>query len=242
MAVCRANAQPAAWLAKSSPAKTLVTACSRLRVTSRLNVTPTCAAMARTASWIGLPSTTPQVARRIADARGGVQVEDGLDRGQARRDHLRTAREAGEEVRLDEARGDAHVAGRGRRIRRARAWRVLEHGADLAVAVGVEGVVLDDAAQLADVGAEHLRRARRSVHARWVPVAMKMRDLAGAPLCSSSTSTGRTRRPGNGRVTSHTEMPTDAPRGITVAQWRAGERLFAARRAIAAASSVRPAR
>ena len=47
------------WTAKISPAATAVIRRSRLIATSTLNCTPTCAAMRRMASWIGLPSVTP---------------------------------------------------------------------------------------------------------------------------------------------------------------------------------------
>ena len=68
-----------------------------------------CRAISRTSSWIGLPSVMPQVALRMADARGVVQGHHRLEAGQPRRHHLRPAAEAGKEVRLDEAGGDADV-------------------------------------------------------------------------------------------------------------------------------------
>ena len=47
--------------------------------------------------------------RRVRDARGVVEREDGLEARQSGRDHLRAAREAREEVRFDESRRDADV-------------------------------------------------------------------------------------------------------------------------------------
>ena len=50
-------------IGSSAPAKARVMACSSLSNTSTAKSTPVAAAIARTASWTGLPSTTPQVAR-----------------------------------------------------------------------------------------------------------------------------------------------------------------------------------
>ncbi len=67
IAVCLANAQPAACAASRSPAKTPVIALSRLSVTLTRNVppapgTPQACATSITSSQIGLPFVTPQVA------------------------------------------------------------------------------------------------------------------------------------------------------------------------------------
>ena len=83
--------------------------CSPSRITSSAKSTPVAAAIARTSSCTGLPSSTPQVARGCADPRRVVQRQHRLEPGQARRDQLRAAAEAGEEVRLDEAGRDPDV-------------------------------------------------------------------------------------------------------------------------------------
>ena len=60
MALCFTRAAIDRWTAKISPAATAVICRSRLIATSTLKWTPTCVAMRRIASWIGLPSVTPQ--------------------------------------------------------------------------------------------------------------------------------------------------------------------------------------
>ena len=116
---------------------------------------------------------TPHVARgspmRAAECRSSTVSM----RGQARRDHLGSAREAGEEVRLDEARRDAHVlVEEGRLDQRRR--RGAEHRADLRDG----GRRRRRRAGRLGTRAACRRRAsapaRRACTARCVPVAMKM--------------------------------------------------------------------
>ena len=61
MAVCLAKAHPAAWAAMTSPQKNRVICRLRLSVTFTRKSTGRRAPFHRICSWVGLPSSTPQV-------------------------------------------------------------------------------------------------------------------------------------------------------------------------------------
>ena len=90
----------------------------------------------------GCPTVTPQVASGSPMRRGVVQCQHRLQAGEAGRDQLRAAAEAGEEVRLDEAGGDAHVGVDPLPVQPDRARR-RPSLPDPAQAVLVAGVVVD---------------------------------------------------------------------------------------------------
>ncbi len=111
-------------------------------------------AIARIGSWTGFPSRIPHVARGSAIRARRVQLPDRREVGQAGRDHLGSAGEAGEEVRLDEPEGDPRVG-----VEEAPVDPRLDlrarHRPDGGVRVLVVRVVLDDLARGEDVLPEH---------------------------------------------------------------------------------------
>ena len=91
----------------------------------------------------------------VADARGVVQRQRRLEAREARGDELRTAGEAGEEVRLDEAGGDADIGGDPLAVEPHRhVGAVAAHPGQRAL---VAGIVVDDAH-----GGEHLVAEHRA--------------------------------------------------------------------------------
>jgi hypothetical protein len=104
----------------------------------------------------------------VADTRRRMQLEHGLQRCQARRNHLRSTREPGEEMRLDEPRGDAHGVVQERGLDQRRDDRARD-GSEVTVARPVEGVMLDDLAAPEHLRTQHplqLRRGALPVGAR----------------------------------------------------------------------------
>ena len=112
------------------------------------------AAIARMSSQMGLPLMTPQVALGssiVAAARccsSSVVVEP----GEPRHDAFRAAAEAGEEVRLDEARDDTHV---GLDPSTVQVDRHVPDHAHVDEVRPVARVVIDDVPQAEDLVAEH---------------------------------------------------------------------------------------
>ena len=110
--------------------------------------------MARTAVVDRVALDDSPAGLRAPDHLRVVQPHDRPEAGQPRRDHLRAAAEAGEEVRLDEPRGDADVRLRPGPVQPDRDAAVdLAEGHELGL---VERVVDDDAVAVDDVRAEHL--------------------------------------------------------------------------------------
>ena len=95
--------------ANSSPPKACTIRCSPSRMTSREKSTPVAAAMARTSSWIGLPSVIPQRAGGARCARASWSVRTVSSPARPGATIFGPPREAGEEVRLDEAGRDPDV-------------------------------------------------------------------------------------------------------------------------------------
>ena len=89
----------------------------------------------------------------MPDHAGVVVAEDGPLAGHARHDGLAAAAEAGEEVRLDEARQDLEVAAHELGVEPGLV--ALRGHADADLGRGIESVVLDDAAPLEDRVPDH---------------------------------------------------------------------------------------
>ena len=98
---------------------------------------------------------------RVADAPGVVQGKHRVEPGQPGSDQLRAPAEAGEEVRLDEPRGDPHVGIDPRLVQRD--GYVAGEPPDPAERGGVAGVVVDDPHTVEDVGTEHRLELGRGV-------------------------------------------------------------------------------
>ncbi len=100
---------------------------------------------------------------RVADPAGVVQDEHGFESGQARRHHLRSAAEPGEEMWLDEAGRDADVGVHPGAIQvHGHIGLRLPHEDE---ARRIPAVVVDDAIVAEDVGAEHRLELRGRVGA-----------------------------------------------------------------------------
>ncbi len=146
---------------------------------------------------------------RVADPPGVVERERRLEPGQARRDHLRTAAEPGEEVRLHEAGRDPQV--RLDPLPGEEDRHVVDH-AEVDQARPVARVVVDDPPGVEHVLARASRGAPAVVDARWVPVAISTTTSAGRMTPSRTSMIARSiSGRGCGRVTSQTEIATRWP-------------------------------
>ena len=145
---------------------------------------------------------------RVADPAGVVQLERRLEPGEARRDHLRAAAEAGEEVRLDEAGRDPEV--------RLDPLAVQGDG-DVADHPEVDQARGSRASwsttrQVPSTSSPSIARRSSSDDARCVPVAMRTTTSSGRMMPSRTSMMRRSiSGRGWGRVTSHTEIATRWP-------------------------------
>ena len=109
--------------------------------------------MARTASWTGLPSMIAPGGARVADPPGVVELERRRESGKARGDHLRSAAEAGEEVRFHESGRDPDVGIHP--LAGEEDGHVADHPEVDETRI-VAGVVIDDTPRAQDLVTQHL--------------------------------------------------------------------------------------
>ena len=168
------------------PANAAVICCSRLSVTSTEKCAGTIRAISRTSSWTGLPSVTPHVASGWPMWCTSCSVITVLRPARPGATIFGSAAESGEEMRFDEAGGDAdvgiqpcaieeHLDARGRHARASERR-------------GIARVVIDDAVACSGCRGRACARARAAVLIRCVPVAIRMVTSSGRTCGISSKS------------------------------------------------------
>lgn len=108
-----------------------------------------------------------------------VQHEHGVEAGESGGNHLRSAAEAGEEVRFDKASRDADIGAHPRAIEEHR--HASRRGADVRQTGRVAAVMVDDSIAAQDVGAQHHLQLRGRVGAMR-PGRDENRDIRGADI------------------------------------------------------------
>ena len=164
--------------------------CSPSSTTSSAKSVPVAAAIARTSSCTGLPSVTPQRASGCPMRAASWSVSVVSRPARPGRDELRAAREAREEVRLDEAGRDAHVGRRPTRCSARPARRRRSGPSRSATAASRASWLTTRTA--ASTSSPSIARSSSSVLPRCVPVATSTTTSSRRTSPSSSSSSAGT--------------------------------------------------
>ena len=201
----RACAQAAACMARIWPPNARVIRCSSSSRTSRAKSTPVAAAIARTASWTGLPSITPQVARgspiRRALWSSRVVAMPASPGATILGPPLNPAKKCGS-TKPVVIRRSAATHSRSSRTGTSptfprSTWPATSRAS------------WSSTRHCASTSSPSIARRSSMVDARWVPVAIRTTTSSGRMMPSSASMIARSMRGrGWGRVMSHTEIAT----------------------------------